>query len=105
MKAGVIISGSGATLILTACASFEDPELVNALLNKGINKYITFEVPLDLVKDRYGNHYSVVMTDRKQKDVLRVVDVDGHRIFRQFPLDAFSRPICHEQPMIRHKAA
>ena len=105
MKAGVITGGSGAILIVTGRDSLEDPELVEALRQKGIDKYIGFEVPLDLVKQQYGQHYSVIMADRRQTDLLRVVDVNGQRIFRNFPLSAFGPSQCHDEPAIELKAA
>jgi len=98
MKAGIIITGSGSVLALTSSDSFDDPDLAKALLEKGINKYIAFEVPEDLVRSQYGQHYSVILTDRSQSDILRIVDVDGQRIFRNFDLKALSRPVCHEGP-------
>ncbi|MFZ0932326.1 MAG: hypothetical protein WAN11_27250 [Syntrophobacteraceae bacterium] len=105
MKAGIITAGSGAILVLTDRGSFEDPDLVKALHQKGVDKYVEFEVPLDLVKRQYGQHYSVIMADRKQTDLLRVVDVDGQRIFKNFPLSVFGPPLCYEEPTGERKAA
>ncbi len=104
MKASIIIDGSGPILILTNCESFEDPQLVQALRAKGITKYIAFEVPVDLVQKNYGHHFVVALADRQQKDILRVVDVDGQRIFNNFPLQSFNRPVCHEEPILRKAA-
>jgi hypothetical protein len=105
MKAGVIITGVGGILVLTDCSSFEAPELIDALREKGINKYIAFEVPLNLVEKQYGQHYSIILHDRTQSDVLRVVDVDGQRIFKNFPLRAFDHMVCLDEPFIQLKAA
>jgi hypothetical protein len=105
MKAGLIITGSGSMLALTSTDSFEDPVLVRALMEKGINKYIAFEVPDDLVKSRYGQHYFVTLADRRQSDILRIVDVDGQRIFRNFDLGTLSRPTFHEEPAAIQRAA
>lgn len=105
MKAGVIITGSGSMLALTSCDDFEDPDFVSALKSKGINKYILFEVPEDIAKSRYGQRYFVAMADRLQSDILRIVDVDGQRIFRNFDLKTFSSPTCHEEPAVMQRAA
>ncbi len=105
MKAGIIITGSGSILILTSADSLENPDLVEALRLKGINKYIAFEVPENLVKTQYGQHFPIVLADRTQKDVLRVVDVDGQRIFRNFDLMDMSGPICHQETISLKKAA
>lgn len=98
MKAGIIITGSGSILVLTSVDRFEHPDFVGALKQKGINKYILFEAPEELVRSRYGQHYSVTMSDLKQSDVLRIVDVDGQRIFRNFDLETLRGPIFHQEP-------
>ena len=105
MKAGIIITGSGSILILTSLESLENLDLVSALNKKGINKYIAFEVPEDLVKNQYGQHYSITLADRTQKDVIRVVDVDGQRIFRNFDLTSLGTPIFHDEEIPMKKAA
>jgi len=105
MKACIIFTGSGSILALTSVDNFEHPDFVEALKEKGIDKYILFEVPEDLVKSRYGQHYFVAIADLKQSDILRIVDVDGQRIFRNFDLRSLNGPICHEEPSILEKAA
>jgi hypothetical protein len=105
MKAGIIITGTGSILALTSCDYLEHPDFLEALKEKGINKYIVFEVPKDLVQSRYGQHYQVTMADRKQPDVLRILDVDGQRIFRNFDLRVLGDPIFHEEPEVIPKAA
>jgi len=105
MKAGIIFTGSGSILALTSVEYFEHPDFIEALRGKGIDKYILFEVPEDLVKSRYGQHYFVTMADLKQSNILRIIDVDGQRIFRNFDLGALGGPIFHEEPHIEEKAA
>ena len=105
MKAGIIITGSGSMLALTSSDSFESSAFVDAVKEKGIDKYIVFEVAQDLVKSRYGQHYYVTVSDRKQTDVLRIVDVDGQRIFRNFDLKSLGSPIFYEEPVAVLKAA
>ena len=103
MKAGIIITGSGSILFLTSTDSLENPDFVRALGSKGISRYIAFEVPDEKVRSRYGQHYNVTMADMKQTDVLRIVDVDGQRIFRNLDLGSLSGPFFHEgaQPIRR----
>jgi hypothetical protein len=97
MKAGVLFTGSGPLLILTSYESFTEPHLVGKLRAKGIKKYIAFEVPLDLVKQRYGNHYNVVMGDLRAEDDLRVMDYDGHQVFNNFSFWDMGAPIYQEE--------
>jgi hypothetical protein len=48
------------------------------------------------VKKKYGKHYDVIMKDLHQTDDLRVLDYDGHRVFRNFTLREIRVPIYHE---------
>jgi hypothetical protein len=96
MKAGILFTGTGPILILTSYNSLTSDELLKKLAVKGIRKFIGFEVPEEMVKKRYGNHFNVVMGDLKQKDDLRVLDYDGHHVFYNFSLNELSEPIFHD---------
>ena len=78
MKAGIFFTGTGPILILTSYESLDDPKLVEKLALKGIKKYIAYEIQEELVKQKYGKHYNVILGDLKQADDLRVLDYDGH---------------------------
>lgn len=96
MKAGVFFTGSGPLLILTSYDAFTEPQLIEKLRAKGIRKFVAFEVPVDVVKQRYGNHYDVVMEDLRGEDDLRVMDYDGHHVFFTFSFDELGEPFYHE---------
>lgn len=96
MKAGIIFTGSGPILILTSYDSFTKKELVEKLQAKGINKFMVRELPIDLVKQRYGQHFNVVLKDLKQNDDLRVLDYNGHNIFYTFSFKEMGEPIYYE---------
>ena len=96
MKAGIIFTGTGPILILTTYESFKDSKLVEKLNTKGIKKFIASEIPLEKVKGKYGNHYSVVMGDLNQTDDLRVLDYNGYNVFYNFSFSEMSEPIYHE---------
>ena len=96
MKAGIFFTGTGPILILTTYESLNDPKLVEKLGQKGIKKYIAYDVPEDLVKKQYGQHYQVILGDLKQSDDLRVLDYDGHHVFYNFSLKEFGKPTYHE---------
>ena len=96
MKAGIFFTGTGPILILTSYESFKDPKLIIKLRQKGIKKYIAYGVPEDLVKERYGQHFQVILGDLKQTDDLRVLDYDGHHVFYNFSLTELGEPIFHE---------
>ena len=96
MKAGIFFTGSGPILILTSYASLTAPLLVEKLAAKGINKFIAYEVPVEEAKKTYGKHFEVILKDLHQSDDLRILDYDGHRVFRNFTLNALGPPIYHE---------
>ena len=96
MKAGIFFTGTGPILILTSYDSLKDPKLVEKLSVKGIQKYIAYEVPEELVKEKYGNHYSVIRGDLKQSDDLRVLDYDGHHVFYSFSIRDLGEPVFFE---------
>ncbi len=97
MKAAVMFTGSGALLVVTSHDSFKDSRVLEALNSKGIHKFIAFEVPLNMVKEKYGTHFSVALGDLKQRDDLRVVDEEGRRVFYNFPMEAYGEMTCHEE--------
>jgi len=96
MKAGILFTGTGPILILTSYKSLDDPNLVQKLGSKGIKKFIASEVPIDKVKERYGNHYNVIMGDLQQTDDLRVMDYNGHNVFYNFKFSEMGKMVFHE---------
>ena len=96
MKAGIFFTGTGPILLLTTYGELNDPTLVTKLAQKGIKKYIAYEVPEDLVKEKYGQHFNVIMGDLKQSNDLRVLDYDGHHVFYSFSLSELGAPVFHE---------
>ena len=96
MKAGIFFTGTGPILILTTYSSLNDPKLIDKLTQKGIKKFIAYEVSEDLVKQRYGKQFNVILGDLKQTDDLRVLDYDGHHVFYNFSLNELGQPVYHE---------
>ena len=93
MKAGIIFTGTGPVLILTTYESFKESTFIAKLEAKGIRKYIATEVPLERVKEKYGNHYNVVMGDLAQSDDLRVLDYNGYNVFHNFTFSEMGQPV------------
>ncbi len=96
MKSILLFTASGALIVLTSYASAEDARLLEKLKLKGIGKFIAFEIPLDLTKERYGAHFRTVSHDLHETDDLRVLDFDGQRALRLFRFQELSGPILHE---------
>ena len=96
MKAIMIMSGSGPVVVLTSYDSATDPALVERLAAKGIGKFLAYEVPLELAKERYGGHYQIVTNNLHETDDLRVLDYNGNRAFNLFRFDELGPLVIHE---------
>jgi hypothetical protein len=96
MRFLVIFTASGPLAILTSHHSVTDPDLLAKLKAKGITKFLAYELPLDLARERYGTQFQVVLRDIKETDDLRVLDFNGDRIFRLFRFAELGQPMFHE---------
>jgi len=96
MKAGIVFSGSSPLLILTSYDSFTAGKFVDKLRTKGVMKFIAFEVPVALARQKYGLHYEIIIGDLKQTDDLRVLDYNGHNIMALFSFKDMGSPIYYE---------
>jgi hypothetical protein len=97
MKTALLLTGSGPLVIATSHGSLTDPQLLEKLRAKGIDKFIAYELPLDLVKQRYAGHFDIAMQDLRETDDLRVVDFNGERAFRLFHLRELGGPVLYER--------
>ena len=96
MKVAMLFTGSGPIVILTSHDSLTAPKLLRKLEAKGIERFLAYEVPLDLAKTRYGGHFSTVMNDLHESDDLRVLDYNGERAFALFRFDELGSPVVYE---------
>jgi len=96
MKVAMLFTGSGPIVILTSHDSVTDPTLLEKLEAKGIERFLAYELPLELVKTRYGGHFTTVMNDLHETDDLRVLDYNGERAFALFRLDELGSPVVYE---------
>jgi len=96
MKALMIITGSGPMLVLSSHEKPDDQVFLGKLKAKGIEKFLAYELPWEEVKERYGGHFQTVVNDLHESDDLRVLDVNGHRVFELFGLSKLGAPFVHE---------
>jgi alpha-D-ribose 1-methylphosphonate 5-triphosphate synthase subunit PhnH len=96
MKALMLLTGGGPMVILTSFDSPTASGLINKLASKGITKFIAYELPFDLVQERYGNHFAVVQRDLRETDDLRVLDYNGQRAFNLFHFDEMGPATLYE---------
>ena len=96
MKCAMLFSGSGPIVILTSYDSIMAPKLLKKLDAKGIDKFIAYEIPVEVAKKRYGEHFNVVNRDLHESEDLRVLDYNGRRAFDLFELSELTHPMKHE---------
>ena len=96
MKSFMLMTGGGPIVILTSHGSIENPILLDKLLAKGIDKFVAYQVPIDLAEQRYGNHFKVVANDLHETDDLRILDYSGDRAFRLFSFAEIGEAHIHE---------
>ena len=87
MKVFMLFTGSGPLVILSSHSNIKDQVLLNKLSVKGIEKFIAFEIPIELAKQRYGGHFDVVQNDLAETDDLRILDYNGERAMKMFHFD------------------
>jgi hypothetical protein len=95
-KAYLLLPGTGALVIVTSHDSVTDLALLSKLKSKGINKFIAFEIPVDLVRAKYGGHFDVVVENLAKNSDLRVLDFDGSRAFALFSFEELGTPIYYQ---------
>ena len=105
MKSFLLMTGSGTLIILTSHNSIENSILLDKLLAKGIEKFIAYEVPFDLARQRYGEHFKIVANDLHETDDLRILDYNGHRAFELFAFSELGKAHIHEPVPLGRAAA
>ena len=96
MKALMLLSGSGPMVVLSSHDSPTDEIFLEKLQAKGINKFFAYELPMDVVEEKYGGHFTTVMQDLHETDDLRVLDFNGQRVFNLFVLGELGTPFIYE---------
>lgn len=97
MKVMLLLTGGGPMVILTSMNKSTEPELIKELAIKGIDKFISYEIPLELAKERYGAHFATVARDVHETDRLRVLDFNGQRAFSLFRFEDLGPPTRYEK--------
>jgi hypothetical protein len=99
MKALMLLTGGGSMVILTSFDSPTASGLIAKLAGKGINKFIAYELPIELAQERYGKHFAVVQQDLHESDDLRILDYNGERAFNLFRFDELGPATLYESPL------
>lgn len=103
MKAFLLLAGDGPKALLAGFDSPLDPGFLEALAADGIRKFIAYEIPLALARERYREHFSAVQYGLADGEV-RILDYDGWRAFHLFRFSEIGAPVFREdvpQPLER----
>jgi len=103
MKALLLFTGSGPMVVLSSHEEPDDDVFLGKLKAKGIDKFMAYELSLADVEEKYGGHYHTVVNDLHETDDLRVLDVNGHRVFDLFRLDSLAHPFIYEPEVLKKK--
>jgi hypothetical protein len=98
MKVMLLLTAGGPMVILTSSESPTSPALLKELNSKGVDKFIAYDIPVELAEQRYGGHFDAVAGDVHETDQLRVLDFDGHRAFKLFRFEDLGPPTRYEAP-------
>jgi len=96
MRAYLVFTPTGLILLLTSCSCITEDSLLVALERMGIDKFIAYEVPVDLVHRSYGVPFEVVASDIERGKEMRVLDFNGTHIFDTFKLSDLGQPVAYE---------
>ncbi len=96
MKTALIFTGSSPILIITSYPSLDDKRFLEKLKQKGIEKFIAFEVKLESAKEKYGSRFDVIRDDLNETEDLRILDYNGQLAFERFSFEELGEMIRHE---------
>ena len=94
----MLLTAGGPMVIVTSAGKPLDSELISELHDKGIDKFIAYEIPVDLAKEKYGAHFQKVANDIHETDKLHVLDYSGDRAFKLFRFEDLGPPTRYEAP-------
>lgn len=96
MKVFLLFTGSGTMVVMTDRSQVDDRALLDVLAGKGVEKFIAYEIPVPLAKQRYGHQFEKAEHDLNAGGPLRVLDYNGERAMRLFRFGELGSPFMHE---------
>lgn len=92
MRCYIVDCGAITILVVTTLKSATDPVLVRRLKANEISKMMLMEVPVNLVRERYGEHFDRIVQILGSEE-FRVVDFNGSSIFSKFTFSEMGEPL------------
>jgi hypothetical protein len=99
MKAYFLWTVIGPQIILTSCDLEKEPDCLvqtGRAVDTLARKAMAYEVPLDKIKQRYGEHFEIVINDPAQTDQLRILDSEGERVLNNIRFAELGKPVYYE---------
>lgn len=94
IRSYVVFTGSGPILVVTRLSSGLQGDIPKQhFINKGIGKFIAFEVSHEKAEERYGTRFKEAVLRLASDNDIRVVDVDGHHVFASFAFAEMGEPV------------
>ena len=97
MKTALIFTGSSLILIITSYPSLEDKRFLEKLKQKGIDKFIAFEVQLESAKKKYGSSFDVIKDDLNTTEDIRILDYNEQLAFERFSFEELGEMVKHDE--------
>jgi hypothetical protein len=97
MKTFLVFTGTGPVLFLSSFDTLDDPRALEKFRDKGITKFIAYEVDVNVARQRYGLRFDRNAADLEDAPDIRVLDYDGSHAFRQFSFNELGREYRHEE--------
>ncbi|MBF0381612.1 MAG: hypothetical protein HQL69_11375 [Magnetococcales bacterium] len=94
VRAYVVFTGTGPILLVTKLdTGMQGEDATQHLANKGIKKFIAYEVSQEKAEEHYGMRFTAAVNRLASDKDLRVVDVDGHTVFARFSFAEMGEPV------------
>ena len=92
MRSFLLLTETGPVLLLTKCTAVTEEGFLEHLNERGIKKFIAFEVPVSKVHRLYGVPFDVVAEDIGRGRDMRILDYNGPHIFQNFDFEELGSP-------------
>lgn len=96
MKAAIVFTGGGPALFLTSYDSLQHTGFIERLSCRGIHRFITYEVDITGVEEKYREHFEAMRKDLKETEDVRCLDYNGFNVFHSLSFNEMRIPIYHE---------
>jgi hypothetical protein len=94
---GYLVFTEWEPLIVVASKSMvREGRLANELRDRGIDKFIAHEVPVERLRENYGVPFEVIETDLRDGKRIRFLDSNGSHVFDTVRFTELGRTIFHE---------